>query len=369
MNAVGGKRALWAGLVLLAVAGGIAIVLANGRSSVPEGLIQANGRIEGDHVAVAAKFGGRIAELKVLEGDTVEAGQVLAVLDDAQQRAKAHQARAALAALSAQVEALRASVALMRKELPLSIGSAQAALSRAQAGAKQAVASEAQARRDAQRLHELLERGSVNRQRAEIAELAHSAAAAEQVSASRLQVQAEQELARAQLGSERIRVREAELSALEAQRSQAAASLAETESVLAELTIRAPSPGVVMTRIREPGEVLAAGGALYDLVDLDRLFLKVYVPELQIGRLSLGLPARIYTDAFPDAPFNATVRYIASRAEFTPKEVQTPDERVKLTYAVKLYLDENPDHRLTPGLPADAMIRWKEGIEWARPKW
>lgn len=85
--------------------------------------------------------------------------------------------------------------------------------------------------------------------------------------------------------------------------------------------------------------------------------------------MRLGLPARVYTDAFPDLPYAATVRYIASRAEFTPKEVQTPDERVKLVYAVKLYLNANPEHRLTPGLPADAVIRWKEGMEWTKPRW
>jgi HlyD family secretion protein len=95
----------------------------------------------------------------------------------------------------------------------------------------------------------------------------------------------------------------------------------------------------------------------------------VFVPETEIGRVRLGLPARIYTDAFPERPFPATVRYIASRAEFTPKEIQTPDERVKLVYAVKLYLDENPDHRLTPGLPADAVIRWKDDTPWQRPRW
>ena len=117
------------------------------------------------------------------------------------------------------------------------------------------------------------------------------------------------------------------------------------------------------------GEVVTAGAPLYELVDLDRLYLKAYVPEVQIGKLRLGLRARIYTDAFPDEPFPAVVRYIASRAEFTPKEVQTPDERVKLIYAIKLYLDENPEHRLTPGLPADAVIRWREEAPWVKPQW
>ena len=86
-----------------------------------------------------------------------------------------------------------------------------------------------------------------------------------------------------------------------------------------------------------------------------------------IGKVRIGLPAKIYIDAFPDNPFDAVVRNIASRAEFTPKEIQTPDERVKLVYAVKLYLDENPERRLTPGLPADAVIRWQEDTPWAAP--
>ncbi|MCG8380461.1 MAG: HlyD family efflux transporter periplasmic adaptor subunit, partial [Proteobacteria bacterium] len=117
------------------------------------------------------------------------------------------------------------------------------------------------------------------------------------------------------------------------------------------------------------GEVVQAGQPLYELVDLQRLYLKVYIPEVEIGKVRLGLKAKVYTDAFPDEPFDATVRYISSRAEFTPKEVQTPDERVKLVYAVRLYLDENPDNRLTPGLPSDAVIRWQEDAPWVKPRW
>jgi HlyD family secretion protein len=117
------------------------------------------------------------------------------------------------------------------------------------------------------------------------------------------------------------------------------------------------------------GEVIAPGAPLFDIVDLDRLYLKVFIPANEIGKVRLGLPARIHTDAFPNEPLAATVRHIASQAQFTPKEVQTPDERVKLVYAVKLYLDANPQHRATPGLPADAVIRWKEDAPWAKPRW
>lgn len=363
------KKALWAGIVLVAVIGVIVFRLIVGRGALPEGLIQANGRIEGDHIAVSSKFAGRIAELKVREGDTVQAGQVLAVLDDAQIKTKVNQATAALAVLDAQIEALTTALALLRKEVPLAVGGADAGLSRSNADNAKAQASHAQASRDAQRMKELLAKGVVTRQGAERADLVVSSAEAEHESARSSVVQAGNQLSQARLGADRIRAKEAELTALQAQREQAKASLAEAQSVLADLTLKAPSPGVIMTRIREAGEVINAGSPVLDLVDLDRLYLKVYVPEVQIGKLRLNLPARIYTDAYPETPFDATVSYISSRAEFTPKEVQTPDERVKLTYSVKLTLANNPDHKLTPGLPADAVVRWKEGVEWVKPKW
>ena len=176
-------------------------------------------------------------------------------------------------------------------------------------------------------------------------------------------------MAEAELGREQIKAKEDDVEALVAQVTQAEAALAEAQSVLNDLVIRAPATGMITTRIVDNGEMVAAGSPLFDIVDLDKLYLKVYVPEKEIGKVRLGLPAQIYTDAFPDKPFPATLRYIASQAEFTPKEVQTPDERVKLVYAVKLYLDENPDHKLTPGLPADAVIRWQEETPWAKPRW
>ncbi len=181
--------------------------------------------------------------------------------------------------------------------------------------------------------------------------------------------QAQKQLAEAELGWDQIKSKESQITAMEAQLEQAKAALDAAQSVLDDLTIYAPATGMITTRIVDIGEVIVAGSPMFDIVDLDRLYLKCYVPENQIGKLRLGLPARIYTDAFPDNPFSASLRYIASAAEFTPKEVQTPDERVKLVYAVKLYLDANPEHRLTPGLPADAVIRWMEETPWTKPRW
>lgn len=301
-----GKR----GLLLVATGGALllgygAYYLWWGDAALPEGLIQANGRIEGDQVMVAAKFGGRLARLEVREGDTVTAGQVVVRLDDSQVRARVSQARAAVTALEAQVRA--------------------------------AASREQQARRDAERYRGLRAEGTVSVYELEQAELSLSLASDQSAQA-------------------------------QAQERNARAVLAEAESVLADLTLPAPISGTVITRMADVGEVVGGGAPLLAIVDLDRLYLKVYVPEVEIGRLRLGLPARVHTDAFPAQPYPASVRHIAAQAEFTPKEVQTRDERVKLVYAVKLYLDANPQHRLTPGLPADAVIRWKEDVEWLPPR-
>jgi len=299
---------------------------------LPEGLIQANGRIEGDHYTVASKVSGKIITLLAREGDEVIKGQVLLELDDDQIRAKVEQAQATVKAFNAQLKAARTDLSTLKESVPLEIATA-------------------------------------SRQQKEHTNLALRVAREDHAVAQAALTQAKKQLAGAELGWERIKTRTSRVSALEAQLQQAQATLAEAQSVLDDLTISAPATGMITTRIVDTGEVIVAGSPLYDIVDLDRLYLKCYVPEKQIGKVRLGLPAQIYTDAFPDTPFPATVRYISSTAEFTPKEVQTPDERVKLIYAVKLYLDANPKHRLTPGLPADAVIRWQEDAPWAKPRW
>ncbi len=336
---------------------------------LPEGLIQANGRIEGDHYTVAGKTPGKVVALMAREGDAVTKGQILASLDDAQARAKVDQARAGAEALAAQLAAARTRLATLRKQVPLQVDAADADVAHAEASLAAAKAAAEQTGRDAKRFQRLLKKHTVNKESAEQKSLAWKVARAEYATAMAALNQAQKRLAEAKLGWDGIEARESDVAALDARYRQAQAELAEARSVLDDLSIRAPAGGIVTTRIVDEGEVVAAGGPLFDIVDLDRLYLKVYVAEKQIGKLRLGLPARIHADAFPDKAFPATTRYIASRAEFTPKEVQTPDERVKLVYAVKLYLVENPAHRLTPGLPADAVIRWREDVPWAKPRW
>lgn len=339
------------------------------KEHLPEGLILTNGRIEGDHYTVAAKVSGRIVQLLAHEGDQVRKGQILLKLDDAEIRARVDRARAAVHAAEAQLHAASVELAVLKKTVPLEIDSARSGVLHAKAVLAAAKVRKEQAARDAVRYRRLIRTSAVSREKSEHADLQLKVAMEDFAVARSALIQAEKQLAEAELGWERIKAAESRVSALKAQLQQAQAALAETESVLEDMTIYAPATGMITTRIVDVGEVLTAGSPMFDIVDLDRLYLKCYVPEKEIGKLRRSLPARIYTDAFPDTPFPATVRYISSAAEFTPKEVQTSDERVKLVYAVKLYLDANPEHRLTPGMPADAVIRWQEGTPWVKPRW
>ena len=332
-----------------------------------DGLIQANGRIEGDHYIVAGKASGRIMKLGAREGDYVKKGQIMVQLDDARVSAGVARAKAGVVASKARFSAAQIKLEILKKDVPLKIDTAKADVSHVKAQLVAAKAGARQAGKDAARMKILLKEGAVEKHRSEEADLAWTAKRSGLITAREALKQAQKHLAEAELGWARIKAMEDEVKGYKAQVAQAEAALTEARSLLDDLTIHAPATGVITTRIVNTGEVVAAGSPMFDIVDLDRLYLKVYIPEKVIGKVRLGLPAHIYTDAFPDKPFPAKIRYIASQAEFTPKEVQTPDERVKLVYAVRLYLDSNPEHCLTPGLPADAVIRWKEETPWAKP--
>lgn len=358
--------------MLAAILTGAAALLlwqAQGRRGLPEGLIQANGRIEGDTIIVASKMAGRIVDLSVREGDSVQSNQVLVQIDDGIARARLAQAQADIEAARARVGAARATLAVLQREVPHAIASTEAGVISAQTELARAEVAREQDARDLGRAKKLETEKFVGPQFVERAELALRTHQEQRDAALAGLERSKQAVNDARVGPERIRVREAELAAAQGALAAAEAKRAEAQSALDDLTVMSPTAGIVTSRFANSGEVITPGAPILELVDLDRLYLKVFVPEREIGKVRRGLPAQIYSDAFPQQPFFATVRYIGSRAEFTPKEVQTPDERVKLMYEVRLYLDRNPEHKLTPGLPADAMIRWQEDAAWAKPRW
>jgi len=354
------------GAVALAVAAGAWAWWAD--RATPSGLLQINGRIEGDQIAVAPKAAGRIAELLVREGDEVKAGQLLARLTDEAVDARQAQALAGAAAQQAQALALETSAALLQSETAVQLASAQAGLAAARADLGRTQAAALQEERDLERMRDLAARGFVGPQAVERSELTLRSSREQQAAAQAAVARAEQALRDAELGPQRVRARLAEASSMRAQATAAEARVREAATQIADLTVSAPLTARVSNRYANAGEVIAAGTPIFGLTDLANVYLKGYVPEPMIGRIRLGQAAQIWTDAWPEAPFEARVGYIAARAQFTPKEVQTRDERTKLVYEVRLYPLADPGGKLLPGQPADGMIRHDETAAWQRPR-
>jgi HlyD family secretion protein len=162
-------------------------------------------------------------------------------------------------------------------------------------------------------------------------------------------------MAQAQVDGLQMGATPEQIAAVEAKVEIARASLQALEVQVSKFTLQAPISGLVLERPVHVGEVALPGAPLMTLADLDNVTLTVYVPEDQLGKVQIGQSVSVTVDAYPDRTFVGTVAFIASQAEFTPKNVQTREERVNMVFAVKVKLP-NPDHALKPGMPADAVI-------------
>jgi HlyD family secretion protein len=360
---------------------------------VPDSIVQLSGRIEGDDSAVSPKASGRILEVRFREGAEVRAGEVIAVLDDQQVRAREEQARAALAGAQARSNAARAQIAILQEQLRGSeleaeqskidsqgrVRQAEAELAAAKAELAQQEASYNLALFDKEAYTRLAKTGAVSeRQGQQSVSAADQQAAA--VGASRRRVEAAQgALTTAKANLTNPGIREAQVSATtkqlvqqQAEIANAAAAarqaqfeLAEAEANRADLIVRAPFDGTVITRAAEPGEVVTAGTAVVTLLDLSKVYLRGFIPEGQIGKVKLGQAARVYLDSNPDRPIDAFVLRIDPQAAFTPENTYFRDDRVKQVVGVKLGL-KGAVGFAKPGMPADGEVlvqgdTWPEG--------
>jgi HlyD family secretion protein len=352
-------------------------------SAAPEGVIALSGRIEADEAAVAPKLGGRILEIRVREGDTVKAGDVIALLDDEQIRARENQAQAALTHAEAQTRAARDQVAVLEQQMRSAqlhtdqskvdaagrVREAEADLAQAEAQLAQQQASYQLALFDKDAYSKLAESGAVAQRQAKLADSTAAQQAAAVVAAQRRVDAAQGALmtAKANLSNPEIREAEfatvrrqltqqqSEVSSATAQTEQARAQLAEAQANREDLTIRAPFAGTIVTRAAEPGEVVGGGTAVVTLVDLSRVYLRGFVPEGRIGTVKVGQPARVYVDSSPNEPIEASVSRVDPQATFTPENTYFREDRVKQVVGVKLQLAGAVGFA-KPGMPADGEI-------------
>lgn len=285
------------------------------RSPLPEGFAAGNGRLEAEEIHIATKLAGRVAEVLVDEGDEVDAAQVLARMDTDALEAELHRASALLREAEERRNVAAAVIAQRRSQCRL----AEKELKRAIALFEQHVGSEQQV--------------DVQSSRFETAEAGCDAAHAALVDA-------------------------------EAAIDAGAAQVERIQTDIADGILVAPQSGRIQYRLVEPGEVLPAGGKALTVVDLDDVYMTLFLPEQEAGRIRIGAEARIVLDALSDRPIRARVSFVASKAQFTPKQVETASERQKLSFRVKAQVVEGRDPFLKPGMPGVAYIRLDENSPW-----
>jgi HlyD family secretion protein len=319
----------------------------------------------------------------VREGDIVNAGDVIAVLEDEQIRAREDQARAAVDDAEARAEAAHAQIAVLQEQLRQSELLTEQARTDAQGRVRQAendvVAAEAELARqeaanriaafDREAYTRLAATGAVPERKGQEAISSADQQAAVVVAAKRRVESARGALliAKASLSNPGIRASQAganrkqiaqqqkEVASANAKIEQARAQLSEAKANRQDLNITAPFNGTIATRTAEPGEVVAAGTAIVTLLDLNKVYLRGFVPEGDIGKVKLNQPARVYLDSNPNQPIEASVSRIDPEATFTPENTYFRDERVKQVVGVKLQLKSGTGFA-KPGMPADGEI-------------
>jgi HlyD family secretion protein len=306
----------------------VTLVLTGGHD---DGAIVASGTVEATEADLGFQQPGRLDSITVREGAAVTAGTELAWLDRDELFARLESAERARAAASARLTELE------RGFRSQEIAQGREAL---RAAAQRLV----DARRELERAERLFAGGAISRRDLEAAQTAVTVA------------DAQHESAREQFSLLETGPRAEQITAQRALVAQAEASVAQARAALAQAVITAPFDGRVTVRHREPGEAVSPGAPVLTVADLNDRWVRIYVRGDEVGRVSLGQKAEVTADAYPDRTYPAEVMFIADEAEFTPRNVQTAEERVKLVYRVKVRILTDSTHDLKPGLPADVRL-------------
>ncbi len=314
-------RTIVLGLVVFAgvAGGGYAVWREQQKDWLPDGFAGANGRVEATQIEIATKLPGQLLEVNVREGDDVAAGQVLARVESDE--------------MEAQLRGAESEVARLRQ-----------ALSQAQAELARLHSQTAFERSELARVQKVFEKGFTSRDKLEAQQTKYSAAQSAERAAQAAVDGAADAINTAQSEIDRLR------------------------SLLLHAELKAPKAARVQYRLAEPGEILASGGRVLTLLDLDDVYMTVFFSAADAGRLAIGSEARLVMDAAPQYVFPAKVSFVAADAQFTPKSVETEEERAKLMFRVKLVIDQALVQRfraqVKPGLRGVAYVKVRSDAEW-----
>jgi membrane fusion protein YbhG len=380
-------------VILVLGAGAAGLVAYWGMHHEEKNAIKVSGNIELNEVQIGFKTSGRLIERSVDEGDAVKKGMVVARLDRDQLLRQRDRERAALASAEAmlaqaetaakwQGQTVEADQAQRQADLTsaearlreLTNGSRPQEIQEAKAAVEAAQAQCESAKRDWERAQTLYKNDDISTSQYDQFRMrAESAAATLKQAQERAGLvlagprsetidNAASQVARAHAGVKaseanqlEVTRRQQEIPARRAEIERTRAQIALIDSQLADTVALSPIDGVVLVKSADVGEILAPGTAVVTVGDIDHPWLRAYINERDLGRVKVGSRARVSTDSFPGKTYAGHVSFIASQAEFTPKQIQTSEERVKLVYRIKIELD-NSRHELKSNMPADAEI-------------
>lgn len=311
-----------------------------------------SGRAEADEVDIAARIQGKLKDVLVEDGDRVSEGQVIARLDREDLDARREETVKETEQLKKGISAKQYELDYTDKAVRRSIEEAEKRLSLEKARLRQAEAREVKAGADMKRAERLLRDGVISTDRYESEKLASDLAGEDVNSARRAVEVAEVVLAKARDSTDLVDIKKEELSSMRKALEKLDEKLRQVDINIGYTEIKAPADGLIMTKVAEPGEYLPPGGVVAVMIKPQSIHIKTYVPERDIGRISLGMEVWVVTDAYPASPVKGHICYIADNAEFTPKEVQSHEERVKQVFAVKVCFEEIPGV-LKKGMPVD----------------
>jgi HlyD family secretion protein len=318
-------------VIILALA--IVFLVTYLRNRKENGVISLSGNVEVTEMNMGFKMPGRVVKLAVDEGDRVKNGDILANLDNAELTSIVAQNKAVLQEAMTRLAELKA-------------GSRLQEIEQARANVTAREAELTKAKKDFDRADMLFKNGAISASQFDLARSAYDTRLAQRVSAVEALSLAKEGPRKEQIQAARERV------------AQARAALAASEERLRDTSVYAPTAGVILRKNVETGETVSAGTPIFTIGDLENPWVKIYVKEDQLGLVKLGQKAEVTVDSFKGKIYEGAVSYISSEAEFTPKNVQTQEERVKLVFGIKVRV-KNINEELKPGMPADVRIALK----------
>ncbi|MBW2058715.1 MAG: efflux RND transporter periplasmic adaptor subunit [Deltaproteobacteria bacterium] len=391
------KRFFLFPLFLLFAALAVYLLVQNQKNTEENGL-WVSGTIELTEVDCAFRISGVIEELRFDEGDSVNQGDLIARLDDRELQDRRKRAEASLKMAESRVSQLLVAIEHQKRTSQGVVAQAKAQLAAAQAHLKEllkgarpqeieesrAEVSRARsqlekARLEWERARRLFASQTISKQQWDTAKAAFETARArykqarekyklvregprkETIEAARSRVaEARAALEVAEAAGLKVEELKRELETARAQVEVARADLDLAETLISETRLYAPISGVVLSKNMERGEIALPGSSVLTLGDLKKVWLRAYINETDLGRVKVGQAAEVYTDTYPGKVYGGRISFISSKAEFTPKQIQTQEERVKLVYRIKIDID-NPRMELKSGMPADARIAMTKG--------